>query len=50
MNKKKLKIVYGFDSKINSWQERLDQACDLVFKKIAEEYGEKKKNHEQQYI
>lgn len=36
LKKKQLKIVYEFDPSILSWQERLDSAFDLVFKKMAE--------------
>lgn len=48
--RKNLKPVYSFDVTISNWQVRLALACDLIFKKIAEEYVGKKKNHEQQYI
>lgn len=42
---KKLKITYGFDPSIKDWQDRLDSAFDLVFRKIADEYEGEKKNY-----
>lgn len=42
--RKKLKIVYTFDPTITNWQERLDSAFGLVFKKI--EKMEMQKNGE----
>ncbi len=44
--KRKLKLIYSFDSTITNWQERLDSAFDLVFKKIAEEHEGEKKAYE----
>ncbi len=43
--KKKLKLIYIFDAAVTNWQERLDTACDLVFRKIAQEYEGEKKNY-----
>lgn len=42
---KKLRVVYEFDPAIPNWQERLDSAFDLVFRKIADEYEGEKKNY-----
>ncbi|MEK7577995.1 MAG: hypothetical protein AAB492_05320 [Patescibacteria group bacterium] len=50
MKKKKLKVVYEFDPKITDWQEKLDSAFDLVFRKIAQEYEGEKKTYGQKYI
>lgn len=42
---KELKVLYTFNPTIPNWQERLDSAFDLVFRKMAEEYEGEKKNY-----
>lgn len=47
---KELKIVYAFEAAVPNWQERLDSACNLIFKKMADKYEGEKKTYERQYI
>lgn len=47
---RKLKITYSFDPTIKNWQERLDLAFNLVFKKMEEKYEGEKKEYGSKYI